>query len=363
MKNMTLQQCNHVVPFMKAFLEPTNKKQSQVGLDIAEGLDKERKAEYMKRKEGGIFDMAQKIAPRLGLVGAPIPVTDSNGRMYLIGNTQNGDRTVIEIDADKVKKFLDWEMEKSRHPGMKSFEDMNGIIYETLGSKPSAGYQPLDPFYPTKKRGKFVPIPGSWDYVAPNVDDESTLPDINKIGLSLGDLTGKMSQNISPFAPGLRALMPYEEPPKNFLQKKHIISDLEEMVPDITLGDKETTPEPPADTKSMGFIPRVEETAYDLDGAYALMAQNPNVKLDLGKHELYDDKTGEVIGTLAFKYSRQRKTAKKDDTAFTKASDMFVEMRNVRKNRNKVVTDDAGNVDIVKSSTSSLFKSRMRGSR
>ena len=45
------------------------------------------------------------------------------------------------------------------------------------------------------------------------------------------------------------------------------------------------------------------------------------------------------------------------------ASDLFTDMRNARKSRAQVVTDDAGNVDIVKSSTSALFKSRMRGNR
>lgn len=42
---------------------------------------------------------------------------------------------------------------------------------------------------------------------------------------------------------------------------------------------------------------------------------------------------------------------------------MFAKMRAVRMKKNDVVTDDGGNVDIVKSSTHSLFKSRMKGSR
>ena len=75
--------------------------------------------------------------------------------------------------------------------------------------------------------------------------------------------------------------------------------------------------------------------------------------------------------------TRTRKTGKKnkletgseqtpedEGKPFTEsASDLFVKMRAARKNRKSPVTDDTGNVDIVKSSTSSLFKSRMKGSR
>lgn len=45
------------------------------------------------------------------------------------------------------------------------------------------------------------------------------------------------------------------------------------------------------------------------------------------------------------------------------ASDLFTEMRSIRKSRKELVKDDTGNVDVIKSSTSSLFRSRMRGSR
>jgi len=44
-------------------------------------------------------------------------------------------------------------------------------------------------------------------------------------------------------------------------------------------------------------------------------------------------------------------------------TDMFARMRAARMKKKDVVTDDSGSVDIVKSSTHSLFKSRMKGSR
>lgn len=61
--------------------------------------------------------------------------------------------------------------------------------------------------------------------------------------------------------------------------------------------------------------------------------------------------------------TEEPKTEKPAEPVTKSASDLFTDMRNARKSRTQVVTDDAGNVDIVKSSTSSLFKSRMRGNR
>ena len=71
------------------------------------------------------------------------------------------------------------------------------------------------------------------------------------------------------------------------------------------------------------------------------------------------------VAPIEEEVKKEIKTEEPVETAPTtkSASDLFTDMRNARKSRTQVVTDDAGNIDIVKSSTSSLFRSRMRGSR
>lgn len=370
---MTLQQYRRTSAFTRDLKSGPNPNQYTSDLETAEILDKEDKTDYAKKEEGELFDMVRQLSPSFGFIGDAVPVVDDKKRLFAIGNTLGGDnqlnRTVYEIYAPMMKKFMQHDPSWTKTTGLDSFDKMNGQGYNLLGSKPLAGstYQDLTAFYPVKYRDEsrgFKPIPGSWDWkVDPALSEEevAALPDINKLGLSKGDITGRASQNIFPFASGLRALMPYVAPPQTLLQKKRALDEAKEPQPVTYEEEKKTVT--PRYVESNG-----PEASVTLNGLMNGLWKD-GYFLDPIRGEVVDKNTGEVIFSVALNRSRQRATAPEEpmktvsEPVERSTSDLFSDMLAVRKSKKKTVTDENGNVDIVRSSTSSLFKSRIRGNR
>lgn len=310
------------------------------------------------RDEGKLFDAIIQIGKLLGHTGNVVPMMDRNGRLYSAGNIV-GDggmtRAIYEYDPVRALKFIE------KGFGSDHIKGAADKLYHLIGSAPVENFEPLEPFYPRMdKNGIPRAIPHSAAFEKQRMH-RGEVPDLNRVILSLSDITGSPNQKIRPFADGLHTLSPYFEVPNIMQTKRKDEEALDKKEYDESEFKPEVLEEAPVDKAAAALeSANISGKSPDSEGI-DMMA---GVVYDPNRGEFVDRKTGEVSNVLKM-FTRSRKVPEQQpESAITKsAGEMFTEMRAAREAAKKPVVDGNGSIDIVKTPTSALFKSRMRGSR
>lgn len=358
---MTLYSSTRTTPFTKTgFKHP--RAEYLLGKQTAGMMDSEDTRRNTAKEEGEIYTMFRQIAPRLGFLGEVVPFsspTSSGGKFYFIaGDTYDGDkgknRTIVNIDPYGLYNYL--RNEKDASTDLRQFEDS---WLRTVGSFPADRYADLKDFVIGKphmvgKRMVVDEVPGTYrwnkqyrDKYGALTEEAAGLPDFNRALFTKRDMRGEEydpSKFWDPVIKGATIIMPFTETPGN-ADTLHGWKDLKKqtLAPENEEETSETTPvvDDIVDTSALTYDPIRGEYISD---------------------------TGEVIADKipvlkSLSSTRKRRDPPSETSIEKSAGTMFTEMRAARTKKKDVVTDDNGNVDIVKSSTHSLFKSRMRGSR
>ena len=243
--------------------------------------------------------------------------------------------------------------------------------------------------------------------------------DISKHVVSRGAITGVASDSIYPFAYGLRTIAPYRTPRLNAKQARDrdiainaaknppakeetpvkagriTAEEIEELAKKLeakgdvqaayelrhpkpvepaaspTSAEKTTTKKTDADKKT-GSNPGKKKPAPAPSNTLGDYLKAQGFTLDPVRGEIIDDETGEVmeegigLGTPSMpltpiRESAEQETTPADPATFQKSTaEMFAEMRAARNAKRDVVTDESGKIDIVNTSTHSLFERMKR---
>ena len=359
---MTLYSSTRTTPFTKTgFKHP--RAEYLVDKQLAKDKDIEEGRKNAAKEEGDIYTMFKQIAPRLGFIGDVVPFsspTDSGGKFYFIaGDTYDGDkgknRTIVNIDPYGLYNYL--RNEEDASIDLRQFEDK---WLRTVGSFPAERYAGLKDFVIGKphmvgKRLVVDEVPGTYrwnkqyrDKYGALTEEAAGLPDFNRALFTKRDVRGEEydpSKFWDPVIKGATIIMPFIETPGN-ADTLHGWRDLK---------------------KQTASAPENEEEIPDAIPAANDVVDTSTLTYDPVRGE-YISETGEVVADRvpvmrSLSATRKRRDSPSETSIEKSAGTMFTEMRAARMKKKDVVTDDSGNVDIVKSSTHSLFKSRMRGNR